>query len=339
MLRIISALILLFSSLTAVADTVKLADNAPDSYTIVKGDTLWDISGRFLKQPWRWPEVWRLNREQIKNPHWIYPGQVIYLDRNGPYLSFNKPGDVSGTEKLGPKIYQSDINPIPSVPLNAIDAFLTQPLVVQEGDQVKFGTIVATEEGRLNTGSGDTIFAKNIPQGVDSWQVYRRAEPIVDPVTNKLLGYEALYLGTARVMQDGNPATLQITSSDREIGVGDRLVPAVKPETLAFVPHAPQGKVEGRIVRMHDNLFHAGKYAVVGISAGRTAGLEPGHVLAIYRTRAPATYDLDGSKEHYDLPEQRIGLLFVFRVFDQISYGLIVESDGPVKISDMVRQP
>ncbi len=338
MLRIISVLVLLFSSLGAVADTLKLADNAPDSHTVVKGDTLWGISGRFLQQPWRWPEVWRLNRVQIRNPHWIYPGQVVYLDRSGPYLSLDKPGDT-GTQKLQPGIHESDIKPIASVPLDAIDAFLTQPLVAADGDQMQQATIVATEEGRLNTSKGDTIFARNVPPSVYDWQVYRRAEPIIDPLTSELLGYEALYLGTARVRQGGEPATLQITSSEREIGVGDRLVPAVEPETLAFLPHAPQGKVEARVVRMHDNLFHAGKYAVLGIGAGRNAALEPGHVLAIYRTRADATYDHEGKPETYKLPEQRIGLLFVFRVFDRVSYGLVVDSDGPVKIADMVRQP
>lgn len=338
MLRIISALILLVSSLTAAADTVKLAENAPDSYTVVKGDTLWDISGRFLRQPWRWPEVWRLNREQIRNPHWIYPGQVIYLDRNGPYLSFSKPGEA-GTEKLGPKIYSSDINPIPSVNMNAIAPFLTQPLVVEEGEQANQATIVATAEGRINAATGDTIFAKNIKAGTDNWQIYRRAEPIRDPVSSEVLGYEALSLGTARVAQDGTPAELQITSAEREIGVGDRLLPAAKPETLSFVPHAPQGKVEARIVRMVNDLAHGGKYSIIAVSAGRSAGIEPGHVLAIYRTRNDVQYDLDGSKETYKLPEERMGLLFVFRVFDRISYGLVVESNGPVKLADMVRQP
>ncbi len=339
MLRIISALILLVSSLTAAADTVKLAENAPDSYTVVKGDTLWDISGRFLKQPWRWPEVWRLNRQQIRDPHWIYPGQVVYLDRNGPYLSFGKPGEAAGTERLRPKIHESDINPIPSVQMSAIMPFLTQPLVVEPREQADQATVVATEEGRINSATGDTIFAKNVQAGIDKWQIYRRADPIRDPVTNDVLGYEALYLGTARVLQDGHPAELQITSSEREVGVGDRLLPAAQPETIAYVPHAPQGQIEGRIVRMVNDLAHGGKYSIIAVSAGRNAGLEPGHVLAVYRTRADARYDLDGHKEAYKLPEERTGLVFIFRVFDHISYGLIVESNGPVKLADMVRQP
>ncbi|MCL2657596.1 MAG: LysM peptidoglycan-binding domain-containing protein [Betaproteobacteria bacterium] len=340
MLRIISALILLVSSLTAVADTVKLADNAPDAYTVVKGDTLWDISGRFLKEPWRWPEVWHMNREQIKNPHWIFPGQTIYLDRNGPSLSLNKPGEgaaegVAGTVRLQPQIHASEISPIPSVAVSAIAPFLTRPLVVTDGDLAGYGTIVATDEGRLNVGADDVIFAKDLVQGVDDWEVYRRPEPLVDPVTNEVLGNEAIYLGTARLTEPGVPATLRITSSEREISVGDRLIPAVKPDIVSFVPHAPSGKLEGRVIKMHDSLFHSGKYSVIAVGVGRHDGIEAGHVLGIYQTRPDAVY----RGETFQLPEQRIGLLFIFRVFDRVSYGLIVESSGPVKISDMVRQP
>jgi hypothetical protein len=307
---------------------------------VVKGDTLWDISGRFLKEPWRWPEVWHMNREQIKNPHWIFPGQTVYLDRNGPSLSLNKPGEgaaegVAGTVRLQPQIHASEISPIPSVTVSAIAPFLTRPLVVTDGDLAGYGTIVATDEGRLNSGADDVIFAKDLVEGVDDWEVYRRPEPLVDPVTNEFLGNEAIYLGTARLIESGVPATLRITSSEREIGVGDRLIPAVKPDILSFAPHAPSGKVEGRVIKMHDSLFHSGKHSVIAVGVGRHDGIEAGHVLGIYQTRPDAVY----RGETFQLPEQRIGLLFIFRVFDRVSYGLIVESSGPVKISDMVRQP
>lgn len=344
MVRIISALVLplflAFFNTAAMADTVKLADNAPDSYTVVKGDTLWDISGRFLKQPWRWPEVWRMNREQIRNPHWIYPGQIIYLDRSGPYLSLEKPGSgTSGDGKLEPKVYSQDISPIGSVPMNLIAPFLTRPLVVGEKEQAGQPTIIATEEGRLYTGAGDTVFAKNVDPAVEDWQVYRRAEPIVDLETQKVLGYEAAYLGTAHVTTKGNPSTLQVTTAVSSIGQGDRLVPAVRPELMSLVPHAPQGKVEGRVVKVVDGLYSAGKYSVIAMSAGRSQNVEPGNVLALYRNRGKVVYDLEGKKEKYDLPEDRLGLVFVFRVFENISYGLIVESSSAVKLSDVVRQP
>ncbi|MCX9157321.1 LysM peptidoglycan-binding domain-containing protein [Niveibacterium sp. 24ML] len=341
MFRIISVLALTlglsFASASAVADTVKLAENAPDSYVVVKGDTLWDISGKFLKHPWLWPQVWRMNREQIKDPHWIYPGQTIYLDRSGPYLSTTPPGG-GGTEKLSPQVRAEDLSPIPSVPLSRIERFLTRPLFISDKDLAGSATIVASD-ARLLNGPGNTVFARGVTAGVSNWQIYRRAQPVKDPVTNELLGYEAADLGTARVSQEGELATMEITSVQHEVHVGDRMLPATKAEFFSLAPHAPSGAVSGRIVKIPDGLESTGKFGVVTISVGRAAGLEPGHVLAIYRTRPNAKYDMDGSKEVIKLPDERIGFLFVFRVFDRVAYGLVVESDGPVKITDEVRQP
>ncbi|GAA5174786.1 LysM peptidoglycan-binding domain-containing protein [Niveibacterium umoris] len=343
MLRIISVLALtlgLFTaSVSAVADTVKLAENAPDSYTVVKGDTLWDISGKFLKHPWLWPQVWRLNREQIKDPHWIYPGQTIYLDRSGPYLTTTPPGASGDTVKLKPQVRVEDISPIPSVPLHRIEPFLTRPLFVSEKDLAGSATIVASDDARLLNGPGDTIFGRDVTAGVRDWQIYRRAQPVKDPVTNELLGYEAAYLGTARVMQEGAPATLQVTSVQHEVNAGDRMLPAAKADIMSFVPHAPSGNVDARIVKVHDGIQYTGKYSVVTISAGRAAGVEPGHVLAVYRNRGDAKYDMDGKKETIKLPDERYGLIFVFRVFDRVAYALVMESGGPVKVADSVRQP
>jgi len=343
MIRIISALAFAFCTATAMADTVKLADNAPDSYRVVKGDTLWGISGKFLKHPWRWPEVWRINREQIRNPHWIYPGQTIYLDRNGPNgpsLSFTKPGSGhGGTVKLHPEVRSESLDPIASVPLHEIEPFLIRPLVLTDDDLANHGTIVATQENRLLPSSGDLVFAKNIKKGIPDWQIYRRAEPLRDPVTKELLGYEATYLGSARAKEEGNPATLEITSIDREISVGDRLLPAVRQASMSFVPHAPEGKVNGRVIKMHDSLYHTGRYNVLAVNLGSRAGIEPGHVLALYRSRDKAKYDLDGKKEEFTLPEERIGLIFVFRVFDRVSYAVVLESVGAIKVTDTVRQP
>jgi hypothetical protein len=340
MIRIISVLAFAFFTATAQADTVKLADNAPDSYKVVKGDTLWDISGKFLKHPWLWPQVWRLNREQIRNPHWIYPGQVIYLDRSGPYLTLKKPGSHGGdTLKLHPQVRSEGLNAIPSVPLHVIEPFLTRPLLIAKDDLAKHGTIVATQENRLLPSKGDTVYAKNITKGISDWQVYQRAEALKDPVTGELLGYEANYLGAAQVTEEGTPATLEITSIDREIGIGDRLLPAVDKTSMSFVPHAPEGKLNGRIVKMHDTLEHAGKNSVLAINLGSRAGIEPGHVLALYRSHDKVKYDLDGKKEEFKLPEERIGLIFVFRVFDRVSYAIVMESTGVVKVADSVRQP
>lgn len=342
MFRIISVLALTlglsFASASAVADTVKLAENAPDSYVVVKGDTLWDISGKFLKHPWLWPQVWRMNREQIKDPHWIYPGQTIYLDRTGPYLSTTPPGG-GGSEKLSPQVRVEDLTPIGSVPLSRIEPFLTTPLFVTEKDLAGSATIIAGDDGRLLNGTGDTVFAKNVTAGVSDWQIYRRAQPIKDPITNALLGYEAAYVGTARVTEEGAPATLSITSVAREVHASDRMLPATKAEVFSFVPRAPGKAVSARVVKVNDGIQFTGKYSVVMVSAGRSAGLEAGHVLALYRNRGEAKYDLDGGKEVIKLPDARYGLVFVFRVFESVSYALVVESAGAVRVSDEVRQP
>lgn len=322
---------------------VQLADNAPDTYTVVKGDTLWDISGKFLKQPWRWPEVWRMNREQIRNPHWIYPGQVIVLDRNGPTLSIRGSQGAGGTVKLEPRAYATPLDtPLASVPMRAIQGFLVEPLIVEDEAPRDLASVVAIQESRVIAGAGDTIFAKNITPGIDLWQVYRRATPINDPVSGQLLGYEAKLLGTARVITQGSgnqASALQVVSSKHEINSGDRLLPAGKAEILSFPPHAPAASTQGHVVSIYDGLEETGRYGVVMLSLGKAQGIEPGHVMALYRNRGEVAYKLDGKAEKYELPEERYGLVLVFRVFNNLAYALVLDSSEPVRVADSVRAP
>lgn len=341
MIRIIFPLILSFAALVggpAVAQqNVQLADDAPDHYTVVRGDTLWGISGRFLKEPWRWPEVWRLNRDQIANPHLIYPGQMIFLDRSGPYLSIGRP---LGDQKLSPRVYTEPLDhAISSIPLQAIEPFLTRPLVVDEGELDDAGTIIATETSRLYMGMGDTVFAKGITAGDDTWQVFRKAAPIVDPVTKEVLAHEALYLGTARVTEHGLPATLEILSAVEEIGTGDRLVQTERPQVFSYVPHAPGHDVDGRIIAIHRGVVETGRHNVVTLNVGRNDGIEVGTVLALNRDRGTIVYKEDGASETFELPSKRYGLAFVFRVYDRVAYALIMESDGHVTVGDVVTAP
>ncbi|ANQ83191.1 LysM peptidoglycan-binding domain-containing protein [Azoarcus olearius] len=342
MIRIIFPLLVSIATLfagAAAAQGVQLADDAPDSYTVVKGDTLWGISGRFLKQPWRWPEVWRFNRDQIRNPHLIYPGQVILLDRSGPWLTVGRRVG-SRDEKLFPQVYsESGTQPVPSIPLHVIDPFLTRPLIVDGARIANSATIVATETSRVYTGTGDTVFAKNVREGVDSWQIYRPARALHDPVTQELLGYEAEYLGSARVTERGNPTTLEILNANEEIGVGDLMVPSEPPSVFSYAPHAPEQAVEGRVVSIYRGVTETGRLHVVALGAGAQQGVERGHVLALYRNRGVAEYKDDQGRESFQLPEKRYGLVFVFRVFDRISYGLIMETDGQVSIGDSIRKP
>ena len=370
--RLIVALVAALAvGMVAAQTAVQIADNAPDRYVVQKGDTLWFISGKFLKEPWRWPEVWRMNKDQIRNPHLIYPGNVIVLDRSGPRLALE-----SGTTKLSPRVRQeSPQQAIPSIPARAIEPWLDRPLVIEDGGLDQAPRIVATPEGRYNLGSGSRAYVSGITAGPDQlWQIYRQGAPLIDPETKKILAYEAVYLGNARVVKSGEPATIHIIQAVQEIGVGDRLLPAGKPELLSYVPHAPTSDVEARVVSIYgdrgdqgllvayspalavnrsgtdldgyDKRREAGPLEVVAINRGRRDGLEPGHVLALYSwddyklDRSVGPYYLGHrAPEDVRLPVERYGLLFVFRTFDQISYGLVMRAERPLRAGDIAAKP
>jgi hypothetical protein len=344
MIRIIFPLLFTIAALLggpATAAPAALAEDAPDSYTVVPGDTLWAISGRFLREPWRWPEVWRLNRDEIRNPHLIYPGQVIVLDRSGPYLSVGRRVGAPLYEKRFPQVYsESTEGALPSIPMQIIEPFLTRPLVLDDANLAGAGTVIATETSRVLTGAGDTVFAKDVQGESEVWEVFRPTRPLVDPLTNEVLGHEATFLGRARLTERGTPATLKLISAVEEIIVGDRLVVSERPEVFSFVPHAPDAAVEGRLIGIHQGVSETGRHNVVTLNIGSGAGLERGHVLALHRNRGSVVYkDDEGRKETFALPQQRYGLAFVFRVFDRVAYALVMDSDGPVTVGDLVRKP
>lgn len=324
-------------------DKIQVADNAPDSYVVKRGDTLWGISGKFLKQPWRWPEVWNMNKEQIHNPHLIYPGQTVYLDRNGPTLSLGQNSGTNGHDKLSPQVYSKDAEaPITSVSLDAIRNFLVEPLVSESGDERGLPSVVAIENSRVAAGPGNTIFAKGVSNITDQWSIYHRGQPIRNPETNKILGYEAVYVGNANVItaaQGDVAAELKITKAVGESSVGDRLTPSAKADTFAYVPHAPAANIRGVVTSLYGSVGSAGQYSVVSFSLGKEDGMEPGHIVAINRTRPPVVYKLDGNKENYKLPDARSGLAFVFRVFNHLSYALVMDAVEPVNVGDTVVAP
>ncbi len=380
------------SSRVAVTD---LQADAPDQYTVQKGDTLWGIAGRFLKDPWKWPQIWQMNRDQIKDPHWIYPGNVIRLDRSGaggPQLSLVGGGSSGGTEaeatanvvKLDPRMRVEPLQTaIPSIPSSAIGPFLSQPLVVDAGALSNAPVIVATEESRVILGSGDTAYADRI--GADSgvnWQVFRPGVPLRDPETGELLGFEAKYIGDARVRRYGNPTTLVITKAREEINRGDKLMPARETTLLSYVPHAPDKPIRGVIMSVDGGVSEIGQFQVVTINRGSRDGIEVGHVLAVYRQGQPLTAsarsasggyfdstkswfrglstkpvpavpDSPGSTSSSDtatagavlegraitLPEERNGLLFVFRVFEKMSYAMVMKATRPIYLGDVVHTP
>lgn len=396
--QLVVSLALLLAAVPVLADTVKLQDNAPDTYVVVKGDTLWDISGRFLKDPWRWPQIWKMNRDEIKNPHWIYPGDMVVLDRSGkdPRLSLVKgsKGELK-TVKLAPGVRATEIDneAIPPIPIRVIHPFLSQPRVVAKGALDDAPFILGSNTERVVLGSGDDAYATGGKPGVTRWNVLRPGKALRDPETGEVLGYEVEYLGDARTLVEGAPQKIQITQSVREILPKDKLVEADNSTPFEYVPHAPENRISGRIISAYGGLSDSGRYQTVVINRGGRDGLEPGHVLAVYReglavtlTRdeknrmtwvkekaadipdgnawlysdvrclkenGKATYDqvadvrnsfrstcLDRNSDRaVKLPDTRSGLVMVYRVYDHVSYALIMESEGPVYLLDTVKNP
>jgi len=372
-----------------------LAADAPDTYTVVKGDTLWGIAGRFLKDPWKWPQIWQMNRGQIKDPHWIYPGDVIRLDKSGasPSLSLQSGGAGAGGPSGGtaadaagnvirvtPRVRVESLTAaVPSIPGSAIGPFLTAPLVVEAEGLAQAPTILATEESRVVVGAGNIAYVDRIGErdGVN-WQVFRPGEALLDPETSEILGYEAKYIGDARVKRYGNPTTIEITKARQEINRGDRLAPARETSFPSYVPRAPDKKISGSIMSVDGGVAEFGQFSIITINRGSRDGIEVGHVLASYRkgqlvddtgrpfelrtgfgsdwwagvrtwwrttiventAEAPAASEgLNLEGKAMKLPDERNGLVFVFRVFEKLSYAMVMNSPRPMYIGDTVQTP
>lgn len=344
MVRIISALILAVTAVCAsAADPLQLVDNPPDRHVVVKGDTLWDISGKFLKHPWRWPEIWQMNRDQIKNPHLIYPGDVVLLDLSSgsPRLRLGKKVGSGETGKLQPTVHSTPVQQvIPSIPANAIEPFISQPLVIEDSDLNSGVKIVAMQEDRMLVGTGDTFYASSIPDAsVEKWHIFRKGKPLKDPATGKTLAYEAFFLGNAKLVKPGEPALLRISLAKQEIARGDSLVPAPEPQIISYVPHRPEQEVSARVLGIYGGLREGGAHSVVALNVGKKDDIEIGHVVALYRSRVSLDVDESGRRTETPVPDERYGLAFVFRVFDGISYALVVESSKAVIVGDTARNP
>ena len=333
-----------------------LSPNAPDSHTVQRGDTLWGISGLFLKTPWRWPELWGMNLEQIKNPHLIYPGQVLVLEKKDgrATLKFAEGDAATGTVKLSPRVRSEtlDNGAIASIPLHLIGPFLTEAAVFDTNELDTAPRIVATQEGRVMLSRGETAYVRGDLGGARDFRLFRELKPLVDPETKEVLGYEGRYVGTAVQVRTGDtllasaskdavvvPDTFRITSSRLEAAVGDRLSPVPPSDLTAYAPHAPNAPIDGRILSVYGEAVLAGQNQIVALNRGAKDGLERGHVLALWRAGARAVDRTDGQRTAMRLPDERHGLLFVFRVFDRVSYALILSVQDPVGVGDRFTQP
>ena len=333
----------------------ELAPNAPDAYTIVPRDTLWGISKLFLKSPWRWPELWGMNLDQIRNPHLIYPGQVLVLDKTGGRARLRIGQAVgTGTTKLSPRVRSNAVGDgaLPSIPFNLIEPFLNEAVIFQTNELEAAPRIVATQEGRVMLARGETAYVRGGDlSNATEYRIFREPKPLLDPTTRELLGYEATYVGAAEYTRKGEtrvdaggkaeivPATFVVTSIRQEAGVGDRLAVVPAREFTNYAPHAPQGPLEGQIVSLYGDALTAGQNQIVALNRGAANGMERGHVLALIRNGERVVDKTDPGRPVIKLPDERHGLLFVFRVFDRMSYALILSVQDPVKPGDRFTQP
>ncbi len=345
--KILVLLLLTFTSYTFAAPT--LNPDHPDRYTVVKGDTLWDIAGRFLKSPWRWPDVWHVN-PQVKNPHLIYPGDVLVLsyDVNGnPVITVAK--RARPNVKLSPGLRRTRLDrAIPTIPLDAIQQFLSKPLAVDEKDLERAPYVVQPADEHVVAGAGDRLYVRNLKEeGKAKYSVFRPGIKYVKHGKPKngeepeVLGYEAIYVGETKVAQFGDISTLLITSTERESHKGDRLLPLSENDINEnFMPHAPRANIDAAIISVVDGVVQIGQNQLVVIDSGSREKIDVGTVLAVY-TRGKTVSD-DVSPERGDtvkLPDERAGTLMVFRVFEKVSFALVMDATAPLHLYDAVRNP
>lgn len=331
-----------------------LAPNAPESHTVQRGDTLWGIATLFLKSPWRWPELWGMNLEQIRNPHLIYPGQVLVLERRDGRATLRVASASQSAEaappeiRLSPKVRSEllDNGAIAAIPLNLIGPFLNEAVVFDGNALDAAPRVVATQEGRVMVTRGETAYVRGDLGGARDFRLFRELKPLTDPETREVLGFEGRYVGTAELVQPEQPgavvipATFRIASTRLEAGVGDRLSPVPQQELVAYAPRAPLAPVDGRIVSIYGEGLSAGQNQVVAINRGKRDGLERGNVLALWRAgRAAVDATTPGQRTLMRLPDERHGLLFVFRVFDRTAYALVLSVQEPVARGDRFTQP
>jgi hypothetical protein len=336
------ALALALLATAVYADQVVLKDGHPDRYVVVKGDTLWDISERFLESPWLWPEIWYVN-PQIDNPHLIYPGDVItlvYVDGK-PQLRVQR---GKGTFKLSPRARSERLDKaIPTIPIDAIQQFLTQPLVAEKDQLENAPYVVSSADEHLIVGAGDRVYVRGIEadQGA-RYQVYRPGDAYIDPDSGEVLGYEALYLGDGNAEKFGDPSTLRLVRSNREINIGDRVMPMSQEDVYAyFTPHPPTSDVVGRIISVVDGVTQIGQYQVVVINKGNREGIDVGTVFEIQRAGELIVDQVstDRKDKQVQLPDEKSGLLMVFRTFDKVSFALILKATSALHVGDRVRSP
>ena len=343
-----------------------LAANAPETYVVKRGDTLWDISRMYLKQPWRWPELWGMNLKTIANPHLIYPGQTLYLERKDGFarLVTSRSGE-DDVIRISPRVRSESLsgNALPAVNQRLIEAFLVEPEVLGEGESEKAPRLVGATQERALLSPGDRVYGRSADNSLEMGQerqfyrVFRNAVPMKDPETGAILGYEAQYLGKAQLMAgerqettldvkgrqhtDPVPASLDVTSVKEEIRIGDKLLPMPRLQVTSYSPHAPDEHLQGSVVSIYgsNSVANAARNNVIAINRGQADGVELGHVFRLMTRGARIKDKTDADQTVIKLPNEANGLAMVFRTFDKVSYALILEAKEGVKVGDALISP
>lgn len=344
-----------------------LNPNAPDSYTVQSGDTLWRIAGLYLRQPWRWPELWGMNLQAIANPHLIYPGQVLYLEKSGGYARLSSTrGTGTPTVKLTPRVRSESLSDLalPTLQMHLIEPFLTEPLVINTDTLQRAPRIIAGDNERIMLSPGDRAYARgpvdapllHSPGTSRSYRLFRQATPVRDPITKEILGYEAQYLGQAELERSETPAppapdkaqrsptlpaSVHITRIKEEILAGDRLLPEPPRQYLSFVPHAPKEPVTAHVASLYSStaVRYGTQHQVVAINKGTQDGVVPGMVLSLMTQGQTMVDKTDPQRATVKLPDEENGLAMVFRSFDRVSYVLIMDIQHGVQIGDRLTSP
>jgi len=321
-----------------LADNLELNPSHPDRYVVVKGDTLWDISARFLKTPWRWPDIWQAN-EQIENPHLIYPGDIVELSfvDGQPRLSVKR-----GDGKLSPRIRRSSLDDaIPMIPINAIAAFLNKPRVMTQEEYDSAPYIVAFADEHILGSAGYRAYVKGLEAGAaEGYTIVRQGEEYLDGETGESLGFESIYIAESEVKAQADITTVMISKTSREVRKADRLLPAEEGVIVQnYYPHVPDADIRGHIVGVVDGVSQVAQYDVVVIDRGAMDGIEEGHVLQIDHAGETVRDVVKGGGAKVTLPDEKAGVLLVFRVFERVSYGLVMENTRVMHRQDVVRTP
>jgi len=339
---------------TASGGSPALAPNAPDSYVVKRGDTLWGIAKVFLRDPWFWPEIWQVNK-QIQNPHLIYPGdtlRLVYIDGHPRVTLQRGTMERGNSARVVPRVRSEPLeSAVTTIPYATVAAFMSKPSVLAN-EQIKSAPYVfATRDSHVVISNGDTLYARGFQSPAETgthYNVIRVGDPLRDPDDNRIVGYDGIFTGSGHVTRGGDPATLIMTESSRETEPGDKLFAGGVDVPLDFIPSSPKMKINGRIMAVSDGVTVIGQYQVVVINRGARDGLAPGNVLGVYEVGGYVRDTVDkgylggmsrlGAK-NVRLPDERTGTFMVFKTFDQISYGLIMEAKDIIRVQDLVENP